>query len=160
MLSFLSRAPQPAAADPAAILAEADGFLKKDDFEGALGKFDELCALPVQSPLPLLSRATCLLELKRYEAVVADCDKVLAFLNSDLAGHEGEGCTTVHSLALMRMAKAYKELGRLDDAKSALMRRNAIEHKLGRDNPGDAPTAEGAEEEQRLAEEWRKKGNA
>ncbi|KAJ1735205.1 hypothetical protein LPJ61_000663 [Coemansia biformis] len=162
MFSFLKKEPEAPPVDPAAILADADACLKKDDFEGALLKFDELCALPVQSPLPLLSRATCRLELKRYEGVVTDCEKVLNFLNSDLVGHEGEGCTTVHSLALMRMAKAYKELGRLDDAKSALMRRNAIEHKLGRDRADDDGAGDEvtAAEELKAAEEWREKGNA
>ncbi|KAJ2681808.1 hypothetical protein H4R19_007258, partial [Coemansia spiralis] len=96
--------------------------------------------------------------LKRYERVAEDCTKVLAFLNSDLVGHEGEGCTTVHSLALLRMAKAYKELGRLDDAKSALMRRNAIEHKLGRDK-ADADDDDDAGQSAAAAEEWREKGN-
>ncbi|KAJ2851909.1 Hsp90 cochaperone [Coemansia brasiliensis] len=54
------------------------------------------------------------------------------------------------------MAKAYKELGRMDEAKSALMRRNVVEHKLGRAiNDED----EDEEEKQKIAEEWKEKGN-
>ncbi|KAI9501974.1 hypothetical protein GGI25_005671 [Coemansia spiralis] len=163
VFSFFKQEPQVPPPDPTLLLAEAQEFLKVDNYEGALAKFDELCALPVQSPLPLLSRATCRLQLKKYEGVVEDCEKVLKFLNSDLEGHAEEGCTTVHSLALMRMAKAYKELGRLDDSKSALMRKNALEHKLGRDR-GDAnsdePDAEAnAVKERQTAEEWKEKGN-
>ncbi|KAJ1666311.1 hypothetical protein IW140_005207 [Coemansia sp. RSA 1813] len=166
VFSFLKREPEALPSNPTVLLAEAQEFLKEENFEGALSKFDELCALPVQSPLPLLSRATCRLHLKKYEGVVEDCEKVLKFLNSDVDGHAEEGCTTVHSLALMRMAKAYKELGRLDDSKSALMRRNALEHKLGRDkiDTGDGEEAdedpeEAARKERQTAEEWKEKGN-
>ncbi|KAJ2726959.1 hypothetical protein H4S00_001759 [Coemansia sp. D1744] len=147
--------PKAPPADPAYILAEAQECLKEKDMEGALAKFDELCALPVQSPLPLLSRATCLLQLQKYERVIEDCTKVLKFLNSDLNGHEEEGCTTVHSLALMRMAKAHKELGQMDEAKSALMRRNVVEHKLGRDNVDSEDLVD-----ENMADEWKEKGNA
>ncbi|KAJ2785554.1 hypothetical protein H4R18_000499 [Coemansia javaensis] len=171
MFSFLKKQDQAPPIDPAAILAAADECLKKSDFEGALAKFDELCALSVQSPLPLLSRATCLLELKRYAAAAEDCERVLTFLNSDLPGHDGEGCTTVHSLALLRLAKAHKELGQLDEAKSALLRRNAIEHRRGRgkldgrasgddDDDEDDEDRDAAEEEKRAAEMWRERGNA
>ncbi|KAJ2540029.1 hypothetical protein EV175_006279 [Coemansia sp. RSA 1933] len=166
VFSFLNREPQAPPPNPTVLLAEAQEFLKEEDFEGALSKFDELCAFPVQSPLPLLSRATCRLHLKKYDGVVEDCEKVLKFLNSDVDGHAEEGCTTVHSLALMRMAKAYKELGRLDESKSALMRKNALEHKLGRDkidSTEDDGTAEDPEEaarkERQTAEEWKEKGN-
>ncbi|KAJ1742900.1 hypothetical protein LPJ78_002167 [Coemansia sp. RSA 989] len=155
---FSKKEPQAPPPDPAYILAEAQEYLKEKDFKGALEKFDELCALPVQSPLPLLSRATCRLQLSQYEGVLEDCNKVLKFLNSDLTGHEEEGCTTVHSLALLRMAKAYKELGRLDEAKSALMRRNVVEHKLGR-TTNDEGEDENVEEKQKAAEEWKEKGN-
>ncbi|KAJ2791343.1 Stress-induced-phosphoprotein 1, partial [Coemansia guatemalensis] len=158
MLSFLKKEPEAPPLNPSVILAEAQQFLEKEDFEGALTKFDELCSLSVQSPLPLVSRATCRLQLKMYEGVLEDCEKVLKFLNSDIVGHEGESCTTVHSLALLRMAKAYKELGRLDEAKSALMRRNAIEHKLGRASVDDTD-AEQAAEDQKSAIEWKEKGN-
>ncbi|KAJ2520765.1 hypothetical protein GGI11_000723 [Coemansia sp. RSA 2049] len=166
VFEFLKREPEAPPPNPVLLLAEAQEFLKEENFEGALGKFDELCSLPVQSPLPLLSRATCRLHLKKYEGVVEDCEKVLKFLNSDVDGHAEEGCTTVHSLALMRMAKAYKELGRLDDSKSALMRKNALEHKLGRDTlDNDGDNAEGgdpeeaARKEREIAEEWKEKGN-
>ncbi|KAJ1943715.1 hypothetical protein EC988_006167, partial [Linderina pennispora] len=139
-------------------------FIEKEDFEGALTKFDELCALPVQSPLPLLSRATCRLQVKKYEGVIEDCEEVLKFLNTDIAAHDAEGCTTVHSLALFRMAKAYKELGQTDNAKSALMRKNAIEHKLGRDRLSDevdgGDSGNEVESEQKIALEWKEKGNA
>ncbi|KAJ1998065.1 hypothetical protein GGI04_005158, partial [Coemansia thaxteri] len=147
--------------DPTQVLAEAQECLKESDFDGALEKFDLLCSLTVQSPLPLLSRATCRLQLKRYEGVLEDCEKVLKFLNSDIEGHTEEGCTTVHSLALLRMAKAHKELGNLDSAKSSLMRKNAIEHRLGRDRVDDADedTDNMAEKEQQTAEEWKEKGN-
>ncbi|KAJ1799523.1 hypothetical protein LPJ59_001770 [Coemansia sp. RSA 2399] len=164
VFSFLNREPKAPPPNPTMLLAEAQEFLKEEDFEGALSKFDELCALPVQSPLPLLSRATCRLHLKKYEGVVEDCEKVLKFLNSDVDGHAEEGCTTVHSLALMRMAKAYKELGRLDDSKGALMRKNALEHKLGRDqidggDEVDGDPEEAARKERQTAEDWKEKGN-
>ncbi|KAJ2723310.1 hypothetical protein GGI07_002738 [Coemansia sp. Benny D115] len=161
MFSFMNKQPQAPPPDPMVLLAEAQEFLKTQDFESALDKFDELCALPVQSPLPLLSRATCRLQLKKYEGVLEDCEKVLQFLNTDISGHGEEGCTTVHSLALMRMAKAHKELGHLDEAKSALMRKNAIEHKLGRDKSEDGgeKAEELAADERKEAEEWKEKGN-
>ncbi|KAJ1850519.1 hypothetical protein LPJ73_003414 [Coemansia sp. RSA 2703] len=159
VLSFFNREPQAPPPDPMLLLAEAQEFLKTDDFTSALEKFDELCALPVQSPLPLLSRATCRLQLKQYPGVIEDCQKVLQFLNSDIEGHGDEGCTTVHSLALMRMAKAHKELGQLDEAKSAMMRKNAIEHKLGRDKT-DSGDEDDRKKEQQTAEEWKEKGNA
>ncbi|KAJ2385371.1 hypothetical protein H4S02_004358 [Coemansia sp. RSA 2611] len=157
-MGLFGKEPQAAPLDPAYILAEAQECLKEKDLEGALAKFDELCALPVQSPLPLLSRATCRLQLGKYEGVLEDCEKVLQFLNTDLGGHEEEQCTTVHSLALLRMAKAHKELGQMDEAKSALMRRNAVEHKLGRDGSGQ--DGDGGQGDQALAEEWKEKGNA
>ncbi|KAJ2161728.1 hypothetical protein GGF46_001232 [Coemansia sp. RSA 552] len=157
VLSFLRREPQAPPPNPALILAEAQQYLQKEDFEGALGKLDELCALPVQSPMPLLSRATCRLQLKQYEGVLEDCEKVLKFLNSDISGQEVEGCTTVHSLALLRMAKAYKDLDRMDEARNALMRRNAIEHKLGRDKAGSDAEDDGTDE--KTANEWKEKGN-
>ncbi|KAI7835140.1 hypothetical protein BX661DRAFT_222025 [Kickxella alabastrina] len=163
MFSFMNREPKAPPPDPMMLLAEAQEFLKEDDFESALEKFDELCSLPVQSPLPLLSRATCRLQLKKYEKTLEDCEKVLKFLNADVQGHVEEGCTTVHSLALMRMAKAYKELGQMEEAKSALMRRNAIEHKLGRDKVDDEEEEEDRESrmatEREAAEEWKEKGN-
>lgn len=169
MFSFMKPKEPPAPpVDPLVLLAEAQEYLKEDDFEGALDKFDELCSLPVQSPLPLLSRATCRLQLKKYEGVIEDCEKVLKFLNTDIEGHsDAEGCTTVHSLALQRMSKAYKELGDLESAKSSLMRKNAIEHKLGRDkfdnDGGEEDDEKDSEErikrEQQTAEEWKEKGN-
>ncbi|KAJ2890845.1 hypothetical protein IWW38_003908, partial [Coemansia aciculifera] len=165
MFSFMKKEPELPPIDPTLVLAEAQECLKDNDFDSALEKFDLLCSLTVQSPLPLLSRATCRLQLKKYEGVLEDCSKVLMFLNSDIEGHEEESCTTVHSLALLRMAKAHKELGNLDDAKSALMRKNAIEHKLGRDRveDGDGDVEGGgedlAEKERKTAEEWKEKGN-
>ncbi|KAJ2461441.1 hypothetical protein GGF42_000181 [Coemansia sp. RSA 2424] len=163
MFSFMKQEPELPPIDPTLVLAEAQECLKESDFDSALEKFDLLCSLSVQSPLPLLSRATCRLQLKKYEGVLEDCEKVLMFLNSDIQGHEEEGCTTVHSLALLRMAKAHKELGNLDSAKSALMRKNAIEHKLGRDRVEDQGGEEGgedfAEKERQTAEEWKEKGN-
>ncbi|KAJ2743746.1 hypothetical protein GGI20_003503 [Coemansia sp. BCRC 34301] len=163
MFSFMNKEPEQPPIDPTLILAEAQECLKDNDFDSALEKFDLLCSLSVQSPLPLLSRATCRLHLKKYEGVLEDCEKVLMFLNSDIEGHEEESCTTVHSLALLRMAKAHKELGSLDSAKSALMRKNAIEHKLGRDRVEDQGSEEGgedlAEKERKTAEEWKEKGN-
>ncbi|KAJ1643057.1 hypothetical protein LPJ64_005135 [Coemansia asiatica] len=166
VFSFTKKEPQAPPPDPMVLLAEAQEFLKTEDFEGALAKFDELCALPVQSPLPLLSRATCRLQLKKYDGVVEDCEKVLKFLNTDIEGHSEEGCTTVHSLALMRMAKAFKELGKTDEAKSAVMRKNVIEHKLGRDKNEDENDEDDEERSKRMqkekdaAEEWKEKGNA
>ncbi|KAJ1961319.1 hypothetical protein GGI12_003312 [Dipsacomyces acuminosporus] len=166
VFSFLKQEPQAPLPDPTVLLSEAQECIEKEDFEGALGKFDQLCSLPVQSPLPLLSRATCRLQLKQYEGVVEDCEKVLTFLNSDIDSHQGESCTTVHSLALMRMAKAYKELGQVDNAKSALMRKNAIEHKLGRDRMDTDDNEENedgellATKDRQAAEEWKEKGNA
>ncbi|KAJ2601280.1 hypothetical protein GGF40_001586 [Coemansia sp. RSA 1286] len=162
---FTKKEPQAPPPDPMVLLAEAQEFLKTENFEGALEKFDELCALPVQSPLPLLSRATCRLQLKKYEGVVEDSEKVLKFLNTDIEGHNEEGCTTVHSLALMRMAKAYKELGKVDEAKNAVMRKNVIEHKLGRDkndneDEDQEERTKRVQEEKDMAEEWKEKGNA
>ncbi|ORX70568.1 hypothetical protein DL89DRAFT_256777 [Linderina pennispora] len=62
------------------------------------------------------------------------------------------------------MAKAYKELGQTDNAKSALMRKNAIEHKLGRDRLSDeadgGDSGNEVESEQKIALEWKEKGNA
>ncbi|KAJ2116109.1 hypothetical protein GGI01_002217 [Coemansia sp. RSA 376] len=163
MFSFMKKEPELPPIDPTLVLAEAQECLKEKDFDSALEKFDLLCSLSVQSPLPLLSRATCRLQLKKYEGVLEDCEKVLMFLNSDINGHEEESCTTVHSLALMRMAKAHKELGNLDSAKSSLMRKNAIEHKLGRnrvDDDGDEAAEDMVEKERQTAEEWKEKGNA
>ncbi|KAJ1945999.1 hypothetical protein FBU59_002151 [Linderina macrospora] len=163
VFSFLKQQPEPTPVNPAELLAEAQEYIAKEDFEGALAKFDELCSLPVQSPLPLLSRATCRLQMKKYEGVIEDCEEVLKYLNTDVAGHDAEGCTTVHSLALFRMAKAYKELGQTDNAKSALMRKNAIEHKLGRDRISDevdgGDSGNEVESEQKIALEWKEKGN-
>ncbi|KAJ1674283.1 hypothetical protein EV182_003598, partial [Spiromyces aspiralis] len=103
-----------------------------------------------------------------YRDAIADCEKVLTFINTDIDERIAEGCTTAHSAALLRMAKAYKELGDMDACRSAMTRRNAIENRLGRDrldasseSINDRKSAEeSARVEQRMADEWRERGNA
>ncbi|OMJ24210.1 Sperm-associated antigen 1 [Smittium culicis] len=117
--------------EPQEILADASAKLENNDYEAALKFFDELCSLPVQSALPFLSRATCHLQLKNFEKAITDCKQVLQFLNTDIDAKIAEGCTTLHSAALLRMSSAHKELGQMEEAKSALIRKDAIEAKKG-----------------------------
>ncbi|KAJ1917038.1 hypothetical protein H4219_003447 [Mycoemilia scoparia] len=145
------------------VLRVAQGHVEKGEFDKALVEFDKLCNVDVQSPLPYLSRATCHLQLKNYKKAIVDCEKVLTFLNTDVDEKIAEGCTTLHSVALLRLAKAHKELGDMEACKSAMTRRNAIEHKKGKSGAaagdGDGGEEMTAEAEQTIADEWRERGN-
>ncbi|PVU94270.1 hypothetical protein BB561_002678 [Smittium simulii] len=123
--------------DPKIILAEASQSLEDQNFEKALLYFDELCSLPVVSALPFLSRATCKMQLKHYQSAIEDCDRVLSFLNTEIDKNVAEGCTTIHSVALLRQATAYKHLGNTEAAGKCLIRRNAIESKIPARNSAD-----------------------
>ncbi|PVU89895.1 hypothetical protein BB559_004877 [Furculomyces boomerangus] len=162
---------EPQYRDPRDILADASEQLENKDYEKALEYFDELCSLPVQSALPFLSRATCKIQLGLWEEAVKDCNKVLLFLNSDIDENIAEGCTTIHSAALVRLAKAYKELGKMEDAQGCMIRRDAIEEKKRTRGDGNMKNGftksqklvdsefQTSEHEKQEAEKHREKGN-
>ncbi|PVV05070.1 hypothetical protein BB560_000405 [Smittium megazygosporum] len=155
--------------DPKEILSDASSCLEDGDYKGALNFFDELCKLPVLSALPFLSRATCKLQLEMYESAIEDCDKVLAFLNTDIDENIAEGCTTLHSAALLRQATAYKKIGNSEKAVSCMVRRDAIEAKFverkkkssSKQTTGlDVDNFTSSEEKDKLiAEQMRERGN-
>ncbi|OMH78572.1 Hsp70-Hsp90 organizing protein [Zancudomyces culisetae] len=168
MFSFLSQKREEIHRDSTEILADASRCLGSEDYEGALKFFDELCGLPVQSALPFLSRATCNMQLKRWKEAIKDCEKVLLFLNTEIDNKVAEGCRTIHSVALIRMAKAYKELGDLEKSNSALIKKDAIENKFKKSktttSKSSSETLNGEDEretaeEQREAEKCREQGN-
>ncbi|CAG8522804.1 5525_t:CDS:2 [Paraglomus brasilianum] len=109
------------------LLRLATRLLTENNLEEALTVFDYLITRLPDVPIPLLSRCTCLIQLERYKEALVDGERILKLPNEPVGEGIAPGCTTVHSVAYLRMAKCYKELGQNDKATEAMRKRAELE---------------------------------
>ncbi|CAG8553186.1 8392_t:CDS:2 [Funneliformis mosseae] len=102
------------------LVQKASQLIASNKLDEAVKIFDYLVVKIPDAPLPLLSRCTWYVymrALKKYEIAKKD-DEELA-----------PGNSTLHSVAYVRLAKCYKELGQIEEAEKLLKKRLEIEKK-------------------------------
>ncbi|CAG8597489.1 4373_t:CDS:2 [Paraglomus occultum] len=145
------------------LLQLAGRLLAENNLEEAVTVFDHLITRLPDVPIPLLSRCTCLIQLKRYKEALVDGEKILKLPNEPADEGVAPGCTTIHSVAYIRMAKCYKELGQNDKAADAMRKRAELEKvrvQYNKDNSEDDNMRDSKSIDNRSkAEELRLEGN-
>ncbi|KAI0225061.1 hypothetical protein L0F63_004937, partial [Massospora cicadina] len=112
------------------LVKHAQACIEKQNLEGAVKVFDELVLRTnSKAAMPLFSRATCNIQLKRYKEAVEDCKLLLEFSEESIDEGLVPGCTTLHSAVYSRLNNAYKSLNMLEEAAAALKARSLIENK-------------------------------
>ncbi|CAG8468853.1 11656_t:CDS:2 [Ambispora gerdemannii] len=143
------------------LLQVAGRLLAENNYKEAVKVFDILVEKLPDVPIPLLSRCTCLIQLEKYNEALKDGLKILELPNGPVMEDIANGCTTIHSVAYMRLAKCYKELEKTSEAESMIKKKNEIEQSiipntakssLIKDLPPDEPSKS-------LAEKLRIQGN-
>ncbi|CAG8462404.1 12568_t:CDS:2 [Ambispora leptoticha] len=143
------------------LLQEAGRLLAENKYKEAVKIFDILVEKLPDVPIPLLSRCTCLIQLEKYNEALKDGLKILELPNGPIDEDVANGCTTVHSVAYVRIAKCYKELGKTSDAESMIRKKNEIEQSIIR-NMAKSSLVESLppdEPSKSLAEKLRIQGN-
>ncbi|KAI8847691.1 hypothetical protein BC829DRAFT_444355 [Chytridium lagenaria] len=122
-------------------LVEAQQAIAKKDYGAAVKAFTKLIdGGKVPNPaVPLLSRSTCYMQLKKYPEAIKDAEA--AFRQEDIHSSEEllPGCYTSRTASAARLASAYEAMG--DKEKSATYKKLATELlKKGAKNVDDALT--------------------
>ncbi|KAJ9049385.1 STIP1 y and U box-containing protein 1 [Entomophthora muscae] len=104
---------------------------KRKNLEEAVKVFDEIVyRTKSKVAMPLFSRATCYIQLKKYNEAVADCKLLLELPDESIEEGLVPGCTTLHSGVYSRLNNAYKNINMLEEAAAALKSRSLIEDKV------------------------------
>ncbi|KAK9768495.1 hypothetical protein K7432_000834 [Basidiobolus ranarum] len=108
-------------------LAEAQAHLESNNLREAVTALSGLIKIADGFPIPLLSRCTCYIQLGDYENAIKDAVRVLKLKNVPTDENIAPKCTTAHSVALVRLAKAFKELGDVETCQELLDKKNQVE---------------------------------
>ncbi|CAG8465005.1 7814_t:CDS:2 [Funneliformis caledonium] len=114
------------------LVQKASQLIASNKLDEAVKIFDYLVVKIPDAPLPLLSRCTWYVymrALKKYETAKKDAEKLLSFPNMPIDEELAPGNSTLHSVAYVRLAKCYKELGQIEEAEKLLKKRLEIEKK-------------------------------
>ncbi|KAI9363969.1 hypothetical protein DFJ73DRAFT_810418 [Zopfochytrium polystomum] len=115
--------------DTRSVLLAAQQASARKDYKAAVAAFSDLIDnhnLP-NAALALLSRSTCFMEIKSFEAAISDCRTVLSLPNVQLPDEIAPGCYATHPAAAARLSQCYTKLG---DKKSAEVFKMAVTEML------------------------------
>ncbi|KAI9293445.1 hypothetical protein K502DRAFT_325318, partial [Neoconidiobolus thromboides FSU 785] len=109
------------------LMRQSMEYSEKQDYDSSLPLITRLIELTKQkSALPLLSRCTCYIQLKRYEEAEKDALKIISLEDNELEAGIVKGCSTFHSAAYSRLHNIYCKLEKIEVASEMLKKRSVI----------------------------------
>jgi tetratricopeptide (TPR) repeat protein len=114
------------------LLSDAQKHVDNEDFPEARKCFSKLIELLPGHPMPLLSRCTCFVQEGLWMDAIPDALTVLRLDDGPVDENIAPGCSTYHSVAYVRLAKCYHELGQMENYQMVMERRKEIEERVAK----------------------------